>query len=96
VSPGAAGPNRFVATVADYDSGRPLPARHLQLSAELPSRPEVAATQLDLRRAPDGTWQGQGTLLTIAGTWAVTALIERPDGGVTVPITLRVGTAPPR
>jgi copper transport protein len=95
VSPGAAGPNRFVATVADYDSGRPLPARHLQLSAELPSRPEVAATQLDLRRAPDGTWQGQGTLLTIAGTWAVTALIERPDGGVTVPITLRVGTAPP-
>jgi copper transport protein len=95
VSPGAAGPNRFVASVADYDSGRPLAASHLQLSAELPSRPEVAATQLDLRQAADGTWQAQGTVLTIAGTWAVTALIERPDGGVTVPLTLRVGAAPP-
>lgn len=96
VSPGAAGPNRFVATVADYDSGKPLLADHLQLSAALPARPEVAAAQLDLTRAADGTWQGQGSVLAIAGSWAVTALVERPDGGVTVPIALRVGAAPPR
>jgi uncharacterized membrane protein len=96
VSPGSAGPNRFVATVADYDSGKPLPADRLELRAALPSRPEVAAAQLDLRRAADGSWQGQGSVLTIAGSWAITALVERPDGGVTVPIALRVGAAPPR
>jgi copper transport protein len=95
VSPGAAGPNHFVATITDYDTGEPLPADHLQLSAELPSRPEVAAAQLDLTRAADGSWQGEGSVLTIAGTWAVTALVERPDGGVSVPIALRVGAAPP-
>jgi copper transport protein len=96
VSPGSAGPNRFVATVADYDSGKPLPADRLQLRAALPARPDVAAAQLDLRRAADGSWQGQGSVLTIAGSWAITALVERPDGGVTVPIALRVGAAPPR
>jgi copper transport protein len=96
VSPGSAGPNRFVATVADYDSGKPLPADRLQLSAALPSRPDVAAAQLDLRQAADGSWQGQGSVLTIAGSWTITALVERPDGGVTVPIALRIRAAPPR
>jgi copper transport protein len=94
VSPGAAGPNRFVATVADYDTGRPLAAEHVQLSASLPARPDVAAAELDLTRAADGIWRGQGPLLTIAGTWTISTLVERPDGGVTVPIRLRVGPAP--
>jgi copper transport protein len=95
VSPGSAGPNRFVATLADYDTGRPLVADHVRLSASLPARPDVAAAQLDLTRAADGSWQGRGSVLTIAGTWAITTLVERPDGGVTVPIELRVRAAPP-
>jgi uncharacterized membrane protein len=95
VSPGSAGPNRFVATLADYDTGRPLVADYVRLSASLPARPDVAAAQLDLTRAADGSWQGRGSVLTIAGTWAITTLVERPDGGVTVPIELRVRAAPP-
>lgn len=95
VTPGSAGPNRFVARITDYDTGRPLLADHLQLSCSLPARPDVAAAQLDLIRAADGSWHGQGSVLTIAGTWAVTTLVERADGGVTVPIQLRVGAAPP-
>jgi copper transport protein len=95
VSPGAAGPNRFVATVADYDTGKPLVAEHVRLSGSMPARPEVAAARLDLVRAADGSWRGQGSVLTIAGTWAITTLIERPDGAVAVPIELRVGAAPP-
>jgi copper transport protein len=94
VSPGSAGPNRFVATLADYDTGRPLVADHVRLSASLPARPDVAAAQLDLTRAADGSWQGRGSVLTIAGTWAITTLVERPDGGITVPIELRVRAAP--
>jgi copper transport protein len=94
VSPGSAGPNRFVATLADYDNGRPLFADHVRLSASLPARPDVAAAQLDLTRAADGSWQGRGSVLTIAGTWTITTLVERPDGGITVPIELRVRAAP--
>jgi copper transport protein len=95
VSPGSAGPNRFVATVADYDTGRPLAADHVRLSAALPARPDVAATEVDLTHAADGSWHGQGSVLSIAGTWTITTLVERPDGGVTVPIELRVGAVPP-
>ena len=95
VSPGVAGPNRFVATVADYDSGATVPADKVSLTAALPARPEVAPAQLDLTRAPDGRWRGQGQLLTIAGTWSLTALVERSGGGVTVPMDLRIAATPP-
>jgi copper transport protein len=95
VSPGVAGPNRFVATVDDYDSGATVPADKVSLTAALPARPEVAPAQLDLTRAPDGRWRGQGQLLTIAGTWSLTALVERSGGGIAVPMDLRVGVAPP-
>jgi copper transport protein len=95
VSPGAAGPNRFVATVADYDTGKPLVADHVRLSGSMPARPGVAAAGLDLMPAADGSWRGQGSVLTIAGTWAITTLVERPDGAVAVPIELRVGAAAP-
>src|SRR6266545_1063096 len=94
VSPGSAGPNRFVATVTDYDTGRTLLADHVRLSATLPARPDVAAAELDLTRAADGSWHGQGAVLTIAGTWAITTLVERPDDGVEVPIELHVGASP--
>ncbi len=95
VSPGVAGPNRFVATVADYDSGATVPADKVSLTAALPARPEVAPSQLDLTRAPDGRWRGQGQLLTIAGAWSLTALVERSGGGITVPMDLRIAAAPP-
>ena len=94
VSPGVAGPNRFVATVADYDSGAQLPAETVRLTASLPARPEVAPAQLDLTRSADGRWRGQGQVLTIAGTWSLTALVERSGGAITVPMDLRVGVAP--
>jgi copper transport protein len=95
VSPGSAGPNCFVARVADYDTGKPLTANHVGLSGSMPARPDVATARLDLTRAADGSWRGQGPILTIAGTWSISALVERPDGAVTVPIELRVGSAPP-
>jgi copper transport protein len=93
VSPGVAGPNRFVATVADYDTGAQLAVGEVRLTASLPARPEVAPAPLDLARSADGRWRGQGSLLTIAGTWSLTALIERAGGGITVTMDLRVGAA---
>src|SRR6266536_2073955 len=90
VSPGSAAPNRFVATVADYDTGRPLPADHVRLSCSLPARPDMGATDLDLARAGDGRWHGEGSVLSVAGRWTLTTLVERPSGGVTVPLELQV------
>jgi hypothetical protein len=90
VTPGAAGPNRFLARVADYDTGAPLQARRVRISCSLPARPELGTTELDLEPGADGRWHGQGAVLSIAGHWSVTTLVEGASGGVTVPLQLQV------
>ena len=93
VTPGAAGPNRFTATVADFDTGTVLPADRVELTGTPLSRPDLGTARLELARAPDGRWLGQGRLLSLAGRWDLTTTIQRPTGGVTVPLVLDV---PPR
>jgi copper transport protein len=90
VTPGAAGPNRFAATVADFDSGSVLPAERVELIGTPESHPEVGTARLDLTQAPDGRWRGQGRLLSLAGRWNLTATIQRPSGGITVPLAVDV------
>jgi len=93
VTPGAAGPNRFTATVADFDTGTVLPADRVELTGTPLSRPDLGTARLELARASDGRWLGQGRLLSLAGRWDLTTTIQRPTGGVTVPLVLDV---PPR
>lgn len=90
VTPGAAGPNRFLASVADYDTGVPLAARHVRISCSLPARPDVSTADLDLVRGGDGRWHGQGAVLSISGRWSIATLVEYASGGVTVPLQLQV------
>ena len=90
VTPGAAGPNRFTATVADFDTGAVLPADRVELTGTPRSRPDLGAARLELARAPDGRWLGQGRLLSLAGRWDLTTTVQRPTGGVTVPLALDV------
>jgi copper transport protein len=90
VTPGAAGPNRFAAAIADYDTGNPVTAERVELTGSPVDRPGMAASRLELTRAADGRWRGQGRLLSMAGRWALTTLVERPGGGVTVPLQLQV------
>jgi copper transport protein len=90
VTPGAAGPNRFTATVADFDSGSALPAERVELTGTPESNPEVGTARLELAEAPDGRWLGQGHLLSLAGRWNLTATIQRPGGGITVPLAVDV------
>jgi hypothetical protein len=96
-TPGTVGANQFSAKVVDYDSGQPIPATRVSLSFTLPSRPDVGASALDLKKTPDGRWQGQG-ILSIAGRWSITALVHGPSGSVTVPLQLQPraaeGTSP--
>jgi copper transport protein len=95
VSPGGTGPNRFTAKVVDYDSRQPLAAQRVSLRFTLPARPDVGASTLELRRAADGTWQGQGSQLSIAGRWSISALVGLQSSSVTVPLQLQTRTAEP-
>jgi copper transport protein len=95
VTPGGAGPNRFVAKVVDYDTRQPVAAERVSLRFSLPARPDVGASTLDLRRGADGTWQGQGSQLSIDGRWSISVLVGRPDAAVTVPLQLQTRTAEP-
>src|SRR6266536_3211168 len=92
-TPGSVGSNQFTAKVVDHDSGQPVPASRVSLRFTLPGRPEVGASTLELTRAADGRWQGRG-ILSIAGRWSVSGLVERPGGGVTVPLALEPRSAP--
>ena len=90
VTPGAAGPNRFMATVADFDTGTVLPVDRVELAGTPASHPDLGTARLELTEAADGRWSGQGRLLTLAGRWNLTTTIQRPAGGVIVPIALDV------
>jgi copper transport protein len=93
-SPGTVGPNQFSARVVDYDSGGPVAADRVSLSFTLPSRPDVGASTLELEKAADGRWQGDG-ILSIAGRWSITTLVQRAGGNnVTVPLQLEPRAAP--
>src|SRR5205823_3796459 len=61
VSPGTVGPNRFEATVTDFDTGQPAPAQAVSLTLSLPSAPNVANPTVPLKRSGPGTWTAQAT-----------------------------------
>jgi len=90
VTPGAAGPNRFTATVADFDTGTVLAVDRVELAGTPLDHPDLGTARLELAQAPDGRWLGQGRLLSLAGRWDLTTTIQRPTGGVTVPLALDV------
>jgi copper transport protein len=90
VTPGAAGPNRFTATVADFDTGAALAVDRVELAGTPAAHPDLGSAHLELTEAADGRWLGQSRLLSLAGQWDLTTTIQRPTGGITVPLTLDV------
>jgi copper transport protein len=94
VSPGTTGPNAFTAKITDYDSGEDWPATRVALRFTPRDQPDIGASTLDLKRADDGLWRGQGSQLSIAGRWVVVGLIEGSGPAVTVPMELRTRAAP--
>ena len=95
VSPGTVGPDRFTASVTDYDSGAPLRASSVVLSFSLPARPDVGPSDLTLVPTADpGSYAASGSNLSLAGTWQVTALVAAGLDAVEVPLTLTVAEAP--
>ncbi len=77
ISPGTVGFNQFDLAADDYDTGRPVVADPVTLTFSRPDRPDVGASTLTLRRAADGTYQGSGPNLALAGTWRVAVLVQQ-------------------
>ena len=94
VSPGTPGPNAFTAKVTDYDSGEDWPATRVALRFTPRGQPGIAPSTLDLTRAGDGLWRGQGSQLSIAGKWVVVGLVEGSGPAVTVPMELETRAVP--
>ncbi len=92
VSPGTAGLNRFVATVTDYDTSDPVPARTVALRFAAEGRADIPAAIVDLRRAGN-TWVATSPVLTVDGRWLVTTVVQSARGGTEVPLVLT--TRPP-
>jgi copper transport protein len=90
VTPGAAGPNRFTAVVADFDTGGALPVDRVELAGAPVSHPDLGTARLELTEAPDGRWLGQGRLLSLAGRWNLTTTVQQAGGGVVVPLAVDV------
>lgn len=95
VDPGGAGPNTFVTRVEDYDSGRAVAADSVSLRFQFAGRSDVAPSTLDLEPGPDSRWRGSGSVLSIAGRWAVTALVQTPTDAVEVPMELTTRSPAP-
>ena len=94
VTPGTPGPNTFTAKVTDYDSGESWPATRVALRLTPRDQPDIGATTLDLTRDGEGLWRGQGSQLSIAGSWTVLGLVEGSGPAVTVPMELATRQAP--
>ena len=91
VMPGTVGTNEFDVIVDDYDTGKPLAGvTGVSLSFSMPSQPGVNSSTLQLTRAGEGSWQGRGLELSIAGSWSVDVLVQQPTGAVDVALTLPV------
>ncbi len=95
VTPGTAGPNRFDATIVDYDSGAPVPAGTVSLRFQLSDRPDVIGTTLDLTRDPSSHWIGSSSALSIGGRWTLTAVVQSASDAVEVPLKLSTRTVAP-
>jgi copper transport protein len=89
VSPGTAGFDTFKATVTDYDSAKPVQATDVTLRFRLPGRPDIGASTLRLPPTGDGVFSADGANLSLDGTWAVTALVDRGTASVEVPLELQ-------
>src|SRR5207244_4355201 len=93
VTPGTVGPNRFVANVDDFDTGRPVPATSVTLNFTLPGHPELGEPTLRLHRM-GSEWMGDGTVLSIFGRWDVNVLVQESSGGVEVPLQVETRLPP--
>jgi putative copper export protein/methionine-rich copper-binding protein CopC len=93
-TPGTNGFNVFRALLTDYDTGEPLIGRTVALRFSLPARPDIGASQLQLKPAGDGVYQATGPNLSIDGAWRIAVQIS--GGTSSVEVALQLTTRQPQ
>ena len=93
VSPGYPGQNRFTLRAYDRKTSRAV-AGTVSLRFDMPSRPDLEATTLDLERAADGSYVALGSNLNLIGDWRVTALVGQTAASVEVPFKVSCNPTP--
>jgi copper transport protein len=88
VEPGHAGSNRFMAHVADYDTGEPVHADRVALRFSYLGGQDVGESTLELRPAEAGVYEATAASLSIGGRWGVTVLVQQADDSVEVPLVV--------
>jgi len=88
IAPATPGPNRFIATVRDFDAATPVTADRVSLRFALVGRPDIAPSTLPLVPESDAMYRGQGSNLSLDGQWTVVLVIERGARSTEVPFTL--------
>jgi copper transport protein len=96
VSPGTPGPNHFVLSLRDYDSGAPVASGAVRLRFRLVGRPDIGVLSLLLRQRGPGEWVGDGPPLAIEGRWSITVEVPRAAGGTEIPLTIETRLPPQR
>jgi copper transport protein len=88
VDPGVPGPNRFVLSVTDFDTGEPVAAQRVALTFSFLGGAEVQGSTLELRPLGDGRYHAEGANVSIGGPWQVTALVQQATDSTEVPLEL--------
>jgi hypothetical protein len=93
ITPGYPGQNRFTLRAYDAKTSRAVDGT-VTLRFEMPARPEVAESALELTRAADGSYVALGDNLTLIGDWRVTALVDQSPVPLQVPFQVTCSPTP--
>jgi copper transport protein len=88
ISPGTAGPNRFVLTLRDYDSGEPIRATKVILRFSNIDDPGLGESTLALDRREPGSYQASGPNLSMPGRWRVVAVVQERADSAEIPLLI--------
>jgi copper transport protein len=87
IRPGRPGPNDFVATVRDYDTGRPFAADRVQLRFVFVSG-DVGDSTLELQPDGAGVYRARGSNLSLAGRYRITVVVQTGADSFEVPLSV--------
>ena len=95
-APGMPGPNAFEVRIEEYESEAPVAARSVRLRFRLPERSDIGESELELSMAEEGLWRGQGTNVSVGGTWRVGVLIQQAADSKEIALELKTRSAAPK
>lgn len=95
ITPGTAGFNTFNLRVTDYDTGAAVGASRVTMQLTQPLRPNLGSSTLVLQKQRDGSFQGRGGNVSLAGIWEAAVIVENGDRSTEVHLQFATGGPAP-